>query len=62
MQGIDLALARGYPSIDNFKSAGFPVSGLLIDANAVVLCDAPDNSVATGVSAVVRPRRSGCYR
>jgi serine O-acetyltransferase len=29
---------------------------VLIGANAVVLCDVPDNSVAVGVPAVVRPR------
>jgi serine O-acetyltransferase len=28
-----------------------------IGANAVVLCDVPDNSVAVGVPAVVKPRR-----
>jgi serine O-acetyltransferase len=28
-----------------------------IGANAVVLCDVPDNSIAVGVPAVVRPRR-----
>src|SRR5262249_3547484 len=31
---------------------------VLIGANAVVLCDVPDNSVAVGVPAVVRPRSS----
>jgi len=31
---------------------------VLIGANAVVLCDVPDNSIAIGVPAVVRPRRS----
>jgi serine O-acetyltransferase len=31
---------------------------VLIGANAVVLCDVPDNSVAAGVPAVVRPRRT----
>jgi serine O-acetyltransferase len=31
---------------------------VLIGANAVVLCDVPDNSIAVGVPAVVRPRRS----
>jgi serine O-acetyltransferase len=30
---------------------------VLIGANAVVLCDVPDNSVAVGVPAVVKPRR-----
>jgi serine O-acetyltransferase len=30
----------------------------LIGANAVVLCDVPANSIATGVPAVVKPRRS----
>ena len=31
---------------------------VLIGANAVVICDVPDNSVAVGVPAVVRPRSS----
>jgi serine O-acetyltransferase len=31
---------------------------VLIGANAVVLCDVPDNSIAVGVPAVVRPRSS----
>jgi serine O-acetyltransferase len=31
---------------------------VLIGANAVVLCDVPDNSVAIGVPAVVKPRRA----
>jgi serine O-acetyltransferase len=30
---------------------------VLIGANAVVLCDVPDDSIAVGVPAVVRPRR-----
>lgn len=30
---------------------------VVIGANAVVLCDVPDNSVAVGVPAVVKPRR-----
>ena len=29
---------------------------VLIGANAVVLCDVPDNSIAVGVPAVVKPR------
>jgi serine O-acetyltransferase len=33
-------------------------NNVLIGANAVVLCDVPDNSVAVGVPAVVRPRSS----
>jgi serine O-acetyltransferase len=32
---------------------------VLVGANAVVLCDVPDNSVAVGVPAVVKPRRTG---
>lgn len=32
-------------------------SNVLIGANAVVLCDVPDNSIAVGVPAVVKPRR-----
>jgi serine O-acetyltransferase len=32
--------------------------GVLIGANAVVLCDVPDNSIAIGVPAVVKPRRA----
>jgi len=31
-------------------------NNVLIGANAVVLCDVPDNSIAVGVPAVVRPR------
>jgi serine O-acetyltransferase len=31
---------------------------VIIGANAVVLCDVPDNSVAVGVPAVVKPRRA----
>ena len=31
---------------------------VLIGANAVVLCDVPDNSIAVGVPAVIRPRSS----
>jgi serine O-acetyltransferase len=31
---------------------------VLIGANAVVICDVPDNSIAVGVPAVVRPRSS----
>ena len=30
---------------------------VLIGANAVVLCDVPDNSIAIGVPAIVKPRR-----
>jgi serine O-acetyltransferase len=33
---------------------------VLIGANAVVLCDVPDNSIAVGVPAVIRPRSSPC--
>ena len=32
-------------------------NNVLVGANAVVLCDVPDNSVAVGVPAVVKPRR-----
>lgn len=32
---------------------------VVIGANAVVLCDVPDNSIAVGVPAIVRPRRAG---
>jgi serine O-acetyltransferase len=32
-------------------------NNVLIGANAVVLCDVPDNSIAVGVPAVVKPRR-----
>jgi serine O-acetyltransferase len=31
---------------------------VLIGANAVVLCDVPDNCIAVGVPAVIKPRRS----
>jgi serine O-acetyltransferase len=30
----------------------------IIGANAVVLCDVPDNSIAVGVPAVIKPRRA----
>ena len=33
-------------------------NNVLIGANAVVLCDVPDNSIAVGVPAVIRPRSS----
>jgi serine O-acetyltransferase len=33
-------------------------NNVFIGANAVVLCDVPDNSIAVGVPAVVRPRSS----
>jgi serine O-acetyltransferase len=33
-----------------------------IGANAVVLCDVPDNSIAVGIPAVVRPRRQTTAR
>ncbi len=32
-------------------------NNVLIGANAVVICDVPDNSVAAGVPAQIRPRR-----
>ena len=32
-------------------------NNVLIGANAVVVCDVPDDSIAVGVPAVVRPRR-----
>jgi serine O-acetyltransferase len=32
----------------------------IIGANAVVLDDVPENSVATGVPAIIKPRRSQC--
>ena len=32
-------------------------NNVLIGANAVVLCDVPDNSIAVGVPAVVKPRQ-----
>jgi len=32
-------------------------NNVLIGANAVVLCDVPDDSIAVGVPAVVKPRR-----
>lgn len=35
---------------------------VLIGANAVVLCDVPDNSIAVGVPAIVRPRNSSRRR
>ena len=35
---------------------------VLIGANAVVLCDVPDNCLATGVPATVKPRRSETTR
>ena len=31
-------------------------NNVLIGANAVVICDVPDNSIAVGVPAVARPR------
>jgi serine O-acetyltransferase len=31
---------------------------VLVGANAVVVCDVPDNSIAVGIPAVVRPRRA----
>ena len=31
----------------------------IIGANAVVLCDVPDNSIAVGVPAVIKPRNAG---
>jgi serine O-acetyltransferase len=37
-------------------------NNVLVGANAVVLCDVPDNSVAIGVPAVVRPRQCGVAR
>jgi serine O-acetyltransferase len=33
-------------------------NNVAIGANAVVLCNVPDNSVASGVPAVVRPKRN----
>ena len=33
-------------------------NNVLIGANAVVVCDVPDNSVAVGVPAVIKPRRA----
>ena len=33
-------------------------NNVVIGANAVVLCDVPDNSIAVGVPAVIRPRSS----
>ena len=33
-------------------------NNVLIGANAVVLCDVPDNSIAVGVPAAIRPRSS----
>jgi serine O-acetyltransferase len=32
-------------------------NNVLVGANAVVLCDVPDNSVAVGVPAVIKPKR-----
>lgn len=32
----------------------------IIGANAVVLDDVPENSIATGVPAIIKPRRSPC--
>jgi serine O-acetyltransferase len=34
-------------------------NNVLIGANAVVICDVPDNSIAVGVPAVIRPRSAG---
>jgi serine O-acetyltransferase len=36
-------------------------NNVLIGANAVVLNDVPDNCIAAGVPAVVRPRKSNCF-
>jgi serine O-acetyltransferase len=33
-------------------------NNVVIGANAVVLCDVPDNSIAVGVPAIVKPRQS----
>lgn len=33
-------------------------NNVIIGANAVVLCDVPDNSIAVGVPAVVKPRKN----
>jgi len=33
-------------------------NNVLIGANAVVICNVPDNSIAVGVPAVIRPRKS----
>jgi len=30
---------------------------VLIGANAVVICDVPDNCIAVGVPAVIKPRK-----
>ncbi len=37
-------------------------NNVLIGANAVVICDVPDNSVAVGVPAVIRPRSAPADR
>lgn len=37
-------------------------NNVLIGANAVVVCDVPDNCVAVGVPAVVKPRRAAAVR
>jgi serine O-acetyltransferase len=33
-------------------------NNVVIGANAVVLCDVPDNSIAVGVPAIIKPRKS----
>ncbi len=57
----------GAPAIGNNVDigAGAKVLGrisigdnVLIGANAVVICNVPDNSIAVGVPAVIRPRKS----
>lgn len=66
--GVSRVKDKGAPKIGNNVDigAGAKVLGaitignnVLIGANAVVLRDVPDNSIAVGVPAVVKPRRSG---
>ncbi len=62
---------RGSPRIGNRVDIGAgakllgPIrigNDVAIGANAVVLCDVPDNCIAVGVPAVVKPRRAAMRR
>jgi hypothetical protein len=47
---------RNDATIEVFQFARLPPRSVLIGANAVVVVDVPDDSIAVGVPAVVKPR------
>jgi serine O-acetyltransferase len=53
--GNDVDIGTGAKILGNIRIGNH----VRIGANAVVICDVPDNCIAVGVPAVIKPRRAG---